>query len=62
MRFRDSSALVPLVVRQRASARMRSLYRSDAGVLSWWGASVECESAIARLERDGRLRKRSASA
>jgi predicted nucleic acid-binding protein len=41
---------------------MRSLYRSDAGVLAWWGARIECESAIARLERDGLLRRRSAAA
>ena len=41
---------------------MRSLYRSDAFVLAWWGARVECESAIARLEREGRLRKPSARA
>jgi uncharacterized protein len=60
LRFWDSSALVPLIVRQRASGRMRSLYRSDAGVLAWWGARVECESAVSRLERDGLLRRRSA--
>jgi len=62
LKFWDSSALVPLIVRQRASGRMRSLYRSDAGVLAWWGARVECESAVSRLEREGRLRRRSASA
>ena len=62
MRFWDSSALVPLIVRQRASGRMRSLYRSDPGVLAFWSTRVECESALARLEREGRLRKRSASA
>ncbi len=62
MRFWDSSALVPLIVRQRASGRMRSLYRADAGVLAWWGARIECESAISRLERDRLLRRRSAAA
>ena len=62
MRFWDSSALVPLIVRQRASERMRSLYRSDPGVLAFWSTQVECESAISRLEREGRLRRRSASA
>lgn len=62
MRFWDSSALVPLIVRQQASGRMRGLYRSDAGVLAWWGARIECESAISRLERDGLLRRRSAAA
>jgi uncharacterized protein len=41
---------------------MRSLYRTDAGVLAWWGTRVECESAIARLERESKLRPRSASA
>ncbi|HET7293615.1 MAG TPA: PIN domain-containing protein [Vicinamibacteria bacterium] len=62
MRFWDSSALVPLVVRQRASSPMRSLYRSDSGVIAWWGARVECESAIARLAREGHLRRRAAAA
>ena len=62
MRFWDSSALVALIVRQRASVRMRSLYRSDAGVLAWWGTRIECESAISRLERAGLLKRRSAVA
>lgn len=62
MRFWDSSALVPLVVRQKRSGRMRSLYRSDASILAWWGARVECESAVSRLEREGLLRRRSAAA
>lgn len=62
MRFWDSSALAPLIVRQRASGWLRSLYRSDSSVLAWWGARVECESAISRLEREGRLHPRSARA
>jgi predicted nucleic acid-binding protein len=40
---------------------MRALYRSDSGVLTWWGALVECESALSRLEREGLLQPRSAS-
>lgn len=40
---------------------MRSLYRADATVLAWWGARVECESAISRLERDELMSRRSAS-
>ena len=62
MRFWDSSALAPLIVRQRASGWLRSLYRADSSVLAWWGARVECESAISRLEREGRLKPRSARA
>ena len=40
---------------------MRALYRSDSGILAWWGARVECESALSRLEREGLLLPRSAS-
>ena len=40
---------------------MRALYRSDSGILAWWGSRVECESALSRLERDGLLPPRSAS-
>lgn len=40
---------------------MRSLYRSDAAVLAWWFARVECESAVSRFEREGLLRRRSAN-
>ena len=62
MRFWDSSALVPLVVRQVASGRMRSLYRTDSTVVAWWGTSIECASAVSRLDREGLLRHRSAAA
>jgi len=62
LRFWDSSALAPLIVRQQASGWLRSLYRADSSVLAWWGAAIECESAISRLEREGRLQPRSARA
>jgi uncharacterized protein len=41
---------------------MRIAYRQDSSVLAWWGARIECASAIARLEREGRLRRKSAMA
>jgi hypothetical protein len=41
---------------------MRVLYRRDSSIIAWWGARVECESAISRLERDGRLQRSSATA
>ena len=62
MRFWDASALVPLLVRQHASLRMRAHYRSDPVVAAWWGSRVECESAVSRLERGGLLERRSAAA
>jgi len=49
-------------VRQPASGRTRSLYRSDAGVIAWWTTRVESESAISRLERDGAFQPRASRA
>ncbi len=57
MKFWDSSALVPLLVQQPASAAVRVLVDADPAVLVWWAASLECESAIARLTRMGALDK-----
>ncbi len=55
MNFWDASALVPLLLRQKASAALRILYRNHPDVVVWWGTAVESESAIARLERSGEL-------
>ena len=51
MRFWDSSAIIPLIVEESASARMRDLYESDRGMLVWWGTLVKCRSGLARRER-----------
>ena len=53
MRFWDSSAIVPLLIGESSSDHLLSLYRSDTVVLAWWGSSIECASAISRLEREG---------
>ena len=55
MRFWDSSALVPLLVRESRTRALASLYRRDPDVAAWWGSEVECASAIGRLERAGTL-------
>ena len=55
MKFWDSSALVPLLVEQSASARMGAYFREDPAVIVWWGTRVECDAAIARLERERQL-------
>ena len=62
MRFWDSSALVPLLVRQAATERMTGLYRADVSILTWWCTRVECDSAIARLERQTELAPDAATA
>ena len=55
MRFWDSSAVVPLLVYDSETPRVRSLYKDDPVIVAWWGTSVECASALARLEREARL-------
>lgn len=61
MKFWDSSALVPLLVSEKDSRRIRALYRDDPEIVVWWGSLVECDSAISRLEREARLKARAAA-
>ena len=58
MKFWDSSALVPLLVEEDVTVLLRDLLLREPGMISWWGASVECASALSRLEREGSLSPR----
>lgn len=62
MRYWDSSAIIPLLIREARSDRMAECVREDSAVVTWWGSSVECVSAIVRHERDGALTEADASA
>ena len=53
--FWDSSALVPLCVREITSRQAQSHLRKLMPVV-WWGSGVEVHSAIARLHRSGKLK------
>lgn len=55
MKYWDSSAIVPLLVREPATRFLRGLYKRDGVMLAWWGTEVECVSALARLERERNL-------
>lgn len=55
VRFWDTSSLVPLVIEEPASRRVRERYSRGADVYVWWATPVEFASAIARRERDGEL-------
>ena len=55
MNFWDSSAIVPLLIAESATAQMQALARQDPDMLVWWASEVECASALARLERAGAL-------
>jgi len=61
MRFWDSSALVPLVVRQPGSAEAERWMAEDADAVTWTLTQVEVVSALRRLVRDGLLAERSAA-
>ena len=55
MRFWDTSAIVPLLVAQPATDAVERELGRDPRIVAWWGTGLECRSAAARLEREGRL-------
>ncbi|HVC61138.1 MAG TPA: hypothetical protein VND19_12355 [Acetobacteraceae bacterium] len=55
MTFWDASAIVPLLVAEKITARLQPLAQRDPDMLAWWGSAVECASALARLEREAAL-------
>ena len=57
MRFWDTSALVPLVVAEDETQRMRSLLEEDPHIITWAWTSVEFASAVERRARQGELNR-----
>lgn len=55
MRYWDTSALVPLVVAEAETQRMRALLDEDHQIVTWALTSVEFASAIERRARQGEL-------
>jgi len=51
VRFWDASAIILLCVNGAETAPLRALWRSDPGIVVWWGTALECGSALARLAR-----------
>jgi len=54
MRYWDASALVPLIVAEESSERLRVLAR-DGDIVTWCLSAVEISSAIERRAREGAL-------
>lgn len=52
MRFWDSSAIVPLLVAEPAHAAALDVLERDPEIIAWWATSIECVSALSRLERE----------
>ncbi len=55
MRFWDSSALLPLIVRETTLVKVAGLLQDDSAVSAWWGTWIECSVSISRLRREGKL-------
>lgn len=47
--------MIPLILTEKTSSRVEAALRGDRQIIVWWATEVECASAIARLERTGRL-------
>jgi hypothetical protein len=60
VRFWDSSALLPLIVRQPGSGDAERWLGEDPEVVTWSLTAVEVASALRRLVRDGALPERAA--
>lgn len=52
MRFWDTSAVVPLLAAEASTAVASHAFEDDPEIVVWWGARVECVSALARYARD----------
>jgi predicted nucleic acid-binding protein len=55
MRFWDSSAIIPLCLKETASEAIKALMKDDEYVVVWWTTRVECLSALSRRRREGVL-------
>jgi hypothetical protein len=62
MRFWDSSAIVPLLIAEAASAAVRALARQDAAMIVWRLARTEVVSALWRRRRAEELAEESRAA
>ncbi len=55
MKFWDSSALVPLLLKEKQSNVVEKILKQDPSMTLWWGTTVECTSALMRRSREGAL-------
>jgi predicted nucleic acid-binding protein len=55
MRFWDSSAIIPLCLREGTSEKIKVLAKTDQDIVVWWSPRVECVSALSRRLREGAL-------
>ena len=56
MKFWDSSAIIPLCLKEPTSERIRDVLKVDEDIVVWWATRVECLSALERRRREGALK------
>lgn len=55
MKFWDSSAILPLCLREPRTVALKKLVEKDNAMVAWWTTPTEGFSAFARLRREGVL-------
>ena len=55
MKFWDSSAIIPLCIKEQLPETVKRLIKADEDVVVWWVTRVECLSALSRRRREGTL-------
>jgi hypothetical protein len=55
MKFRDSSAIIPLCLQEPTSGQVGELLNADEDMVVWWTTRLECLSALERRHREGSL-------
>jgi predicted nucleic acid-binding protein len=55
MRFWDSSAIIPLCLRESTSEAVKGLLKSEEDMVVWWTTRIECLSALSRRHREKTL-------
>lgn len=55
VRFWDTSAIVPLCVKEPTSLELRKMAAADPVLVVWWATRTECISAFSRRRRERRI-------
>jgi len=55
MKFWDSSAIIPLCLKEQMPETVKRLIKTDEDVVVWWATRIECFSAVSRRRREGAL-------
>jgi predicted nucleic acid-binding protein len=55
VKFWDSSAIIPLCLKEQKSETVKRVIEADEDIIVWWATKAECLSALSRRRREGGL-------